>query len=57
MQIFIKGIQRLTKSKNAEVLALVKDIIGTSTMPSFKAFSEKAKEGQKFLAYGMALTS
>lgn len=40
----------LTKSKNAEVLQLVKDIIGASTMPTFKAFSEKAKEGQRFFS-------
>jgi len=45
-----KIFNELTKSKNAEVLQLVKDILGASTMPSFKAFSEKAKEGQKFFS-------
>jgi len=45
-----KVFNELTKSKNAEVIALVKDIIGASTMPSFKAFSEKAKEGQRFFS-------
>ena len=45
-----KIFNELTKSKNAEVLQLVKDILGSSTMPSFKAFSDKAKEGQKFFS-------
>lgn len=45
-----KIFNELTKSKNDEVLQLVKDILGSSTMPSFKAFSEKAKEGQKFFS-------